>query len=338
MLTKVTKKRTLMTNRFFTYILFFLLYIHPSIITGAVSSEALCEGGSSSEACNSAITWEPNGGRFGDNLLSYSRAKWLSYQFNIPVLYLPFKYSDQLMLHEQELMYTPEQMEQFDDIVRIPSIKRYQLLSDNNTLYISHWNADVTIDWFDQPFIEDLKKNIYPRQPLEKVIIPENCLSVAVHVRNGGGFVVDTQQEKERCPLRFVPDEFFIEQIERIMNMFPDQNIYVHIFTDHLEPIVLKRKFEKAINNPRVAFGCREQDNFHSANVLEDFFSMMDFDCLIRPGSHYSRFVQRLGNNKVVIYPESFKTINGKKIINVINIKKRKNPGERWKTKKVTIA
>src|SRR5579863_5779102 len=155
MLTKVTKKRTLMTNRFFTYILFFLLYIHPSIITGAVSSEALCEGGSSSEACNSAITWEPNGGRFGDNLLSYSRAKWLSYQFNIPVLYLPFKYSDQLMLHEQELMYTPEQAQQFDHIVRIPNIKKYHLFSHNNTLYISHWDADVIIDWFDQPFIED---------------------------------------------------------------------------------------------------------------------------------------------------------------------------------------
>ena len=80
-------------------------------------------------------------------------------------------------------------------------------------------------------------------------------------------------------------------------------------------------------------------DNYHNANVLEDFFSMMDFDCLIRPGSHYSRFVQRLGNNKIVIYPESFKTTHdGKKIINVINIKTRDSSNERWKTKKITIA
>ncbi|HEV2916852.1 MAG TPA: hypothetical protein VGW78_03835 [Candidatus Babeliales bacterium] len=315
-----------MTNKFFTYILFFLLYIHPSIITAQRS-----------EAYSSAITWEPNGGRFGDNLLSYSRAKWLSYQFNIPVLYLPFKYSDKLMIHEQEMMYTPEQAQQFDRIVRIPSIKRYQLLSHNNTLYISHWDADVTIDWFDQPFIEDLKKNICPRQQLEKVIIPEHCLSIAVHVRNGGGFIVDTQQEKERCPLRFVPDEFYIDQIARIADMFPHQNVYVHIFTDHPEPKLLKKKFKAALNNPYLIFGYRKENNFHNTNVLEDFFSMMDFDCLIRPGSHYSRFVQRLGNNKLVIYPESFKTINGKKVINVINIKTRNYPGEHWKTKKVTI-
>jgi len=112
-------------------------------------------------ACStSAITWEPNGGRFGDNLLSYSRAKWLSYKFNIPVLYLPFKYSDQLMLHETEAMYTLELAQQFSKIVRIPERTKFQLFSHNNVLYISHWHADVTIDWFDIPFIGDLKKKI----------------------------------------------------------------------------------------------------------------------------------------------------------------------------------
>lgn len=288
---------------------------------------------------DSAITWEPNGGRFGDNLLSYSRTKWLSYKFNIPVLYLPFKYSDQLMLHEQEAIYTQELAEQFTNLIRIPDKKKYQLIPNNNTLYISHWDADVTIDWFDITFIEDLKKNIAPRQQLEKITIPENCISIAVHVRNGGGFVVDTEQEKERCPLRFVPDEFYITQIARIADMFPENNLYVHIFTDHQEPASLKKKFKKILNNPRITFGYREQGNTHNTNVLEDFFSMMDFDCLIRPGSHYSRFVQRLGNNKVVIYPESFKRDKyGKAIINVINIKRRNHPGERWKTKKITIA
>jgi hypothetical protein len=287
----------------------------------------------------SAITWEPNGGRFGDNLLSYSRTKWLSYKFNIPLLYLPFKYSDQLMLHEQEMMYTFELAQQFSQTVRIPEKAKFQLFTNNNTLYISHWHADVTIDWFDSFFIEDLKKNICPRYSLEKVIIPENCISIAVHVRNGGNFVSDTEQEKERCPLRFVPDEFYIDQIIRIADLFPGCSLYIHIFTDHPEPYLLKQKFKKALNNPCISFGYRENNNNHNTNVLEDFFSMMDFDCLIRPGSHYSRFVQRLGDNKIVIYPESFKTTHdGKKIINVINIKTRNNSNERWKTKKITIA
>ena len=102
---------------------------------------------------------------------------------------------------------------------------------------------------------------------------------------------------------------------------------------------IKKKKFQKALQNPRITFDCRINDNGHNANVLEDFFSMMDFDCLIRPGSHFSRFVQRLGNNKVVIYPESVrKTIGGKSVINVINMKTRAEVTDRWKTKKITIA
>ena len=289
--------------------------------------------------CQSAITWVPNGGRFGDNLLSYSKAKWLSYKFNIPLLYLPFKYSDQLMLHEQEMMYKPESAQLFSTITYIPPKRRYQLLPNNNTLYISNWDADITIDWYDRVFVEELKQLIAPRYPLEKITIPDECISIAAHVRTGGGFQVDTEQEKERCPLRFVSDEFFINQIARIADMFKEQNLYVHIFTDHQEPIILKNKFERALNNPRISFGYRKNDNSHNSNVLEDFFSMMDFHCLIRPGSHFSRFVQRLGSNKVVIYPEKArKNADGKSIITTINIKTRASVNDRWKTKHVTIA
>jgi len=287
----------------------------------------------------SAITWEPNGGRFGDNLLSYSRAKWLSYKFNIPLLYLPFKYSDCLMLHEQETMYTDECTQLFSTIAHLPTGSKLQLLPHNSTLYINHWQTENIIDWYDKPFVEELKKNIAPRYTIEKIAIPDNCISIAVHIRTGGSFSADTEQERERCPLRFAPNEFFIDQIARLADMFKEQNLYVHIFTDHQNPAKLKKKFQKALQNPRITFGCRENDNSHNSNVLEDFFSMMDFDCLIRPGSHFSRFVQRLGNNKVVIYPESVrKTASGKPIINVINIKTRAEVTDRWKTKKITIA
>jgi hypothetical protein len=310
-----------MKNKLCLYLLSFLLVTH-----------SLCY-------VTSAITWEPNGGRFGDNLLSYAKAKWLSYQFNIPIFCLPFKYSDQLMLHEQENIYTVESAQQFSRFVRLPNKINYTLYPHSNTLYISHWNAHIPIDWHDAIFIEEIKKNICPLYPIKKIAIPDNSISIAVHVRNGGGFAADTQQEKERCPLRFVSDEFFIEQVARIAEIFPNENLYVYIFTDHPEPTVLKQKFENALNNPRITFDCREKNNSHRSNVLEDFFSMMDFDCLIRPGSHFSRFVQRLGNNKMVIYPESIKKISSDKyIINVINIKTREHSGQRWKTKKITIA
>lgn len=287
----------------------------------------------------SAITWIPSGGRFGDHLLSYAKAKWLSRVYNIPVLYLPFPYSDQLVLHEQEDMFTVESIQLFSSVTHLPLSTDYTLHNDNNTLYVSHWKTEVVIDWFDTDFIAELKKNIAPCIELETVTIPDCCVSIAVHVRNGGTFAGDTDEEKERCSLRFLPDEFYIAQIQRLAEMFSQDNLYVHIFTDHSEPAVLVEKFNNALNNPRITFGYREKDNSHNTNVLEDFFSMMNFNCLIRAGSHFSRFVQRLGKNKVVIYPESIrKNADGTSVIDVINIKTRANENERWKTKKVTIA
>ncbi len=286
----------------------------------------------------SAITYKLNGGRFGDNLVSYCKAKLLSLLFDVPLLYMPFPYSDELMIHHNEKMYTQEQHKQFYATVQLIKKPPYILSKNNNTLYISRWKTEITIDWSDQNFLEEIKKNIAPINELEKVIIPEDCISVAAHVRNGGSFAADTAQEKERCPLRFVPEEFFIDQIQRITEMFPEGNIYVYIFTDHAKPKKLMKKFKNALNNPRITFDCRIEGNSHKDNVLEDFFSMMDFDCLIRPGSHYSRFVQRLGNNKVVIFPESVKEINGKKVIDTIKIKTRQSSSEKWKTQKIIIA
>lgn len=286
----------------------------------------------------SAITWKPNGGRFGDNLFSYCKTKWASRMFDIPLLYFPFPYSDELVLHENERMYTEEKHKQFHTTVQLIKSPPYVLSKNNNTLYICRWKTDIVVDWSDQDFLAEIKKNILPRYSLEKIAIPEGIISIAVHVRNGGTFAADTSQEKDRCPLRFAPEEFFIEQIDRIAHMFPEDNLYVHIFTDHPKPKKLVKKFQLILNNERITFGCREEGNSHKANVLEDFFSMMDFDCLIRPGSHFTRFVQRLGNNKIVIYPESVKEIDGKKVIDTIKIKIRENSNEKWKTQLVVIA
>jgi len=327
-----------MKNKFFLFTILLTCY-SISLLHSEERVQKPCLCSSNFVDRQSAITWIPSGGRFGDNLLSYAKALWLARKYDIKVLYLPFPYSDALILHEQEDMFSPESNQSFTIIVHLPLSPDYHLLKYNNALYISHWKTVVDIDWFDMDFVAELKEKIAPRQKLDKIAIPENSISIAVHVRNGGGFVVDTQQEKDRWPLRFIPDEFFIAQVARIAEMYDQENIYVHIFTDHTDPVLLMQKFKDSLNNPRITFGCREHNNSHKNNVLEDFFSMMEFDCLIRPGSHFSRFVQRLGKNKLVIYPESYyKTADGTTVIDVINIKTRTDENERWKTKKVKIA
>ena len=43
------------------------------------------------------ITYELSDGRFGDNLLSYLHAKWISHEKKIPLLYKPFTFSNELI-------------------------------------------------------------------------------------------------------------------------------------------------------------------------------------------------------------------------------------------------
>ncbi|MFA5306719.1 MAG: hypothetical protein WC365_04680, partial [Candidatus Babeliales bacterium] len=54
----------------------------------------------------SAVTYGLSGGRFGDNLLCYVHAKWISYKYHIPLLYFPFEYSSHLVFDEAELLST----------------------------------------------------------------------------------------------------------------------------------------------------------------------------------------------------------------------------------------
>jgi hypothetical protein len=323
---RATKEGGSMKSRFF---LFIICYISLS------ANDQTLDGIAHKSTPSSATTWVANGGRFGDNLLSYARAKWLSYKYDIPVLYLPFPYSDQLILHEQEDMYTPESEQLFTHITHLPPSAQYHIENDNNTLYVSYWKTDIDIDWSDTVFIEGLKQKIAPRNELKKTFIPKDRISIAVHVRNGGTFGGDHAKEKERCPLRFVSNNFFIRQVQRLADMFNQQKLFVYIFTDHPNPAKLVKKFKKRINNPNITFSYRKENNSHNANVLEDLFSMMKFDCLVRPESNFSRFVQRLGNNTITIYPESvYKRADGKTKVDAIVIEKRNNEHEPWKTAK----
>lgn len=286
----------------------------------------------------SGITWRANGGRFGDNLLSYARTKWLSYKHNLSFFYRSFPYSDQLMMYEKESLYTIKTRPLFATFIHLPLKSDYAIENNTNVLYICQWKTIVNVDWSDTFFISELKKTIAPRQELEKITIPSDCISIAVHVRTGGNYLKD-DAAKATHPLRFVPDKFFIAQIKRLAKMFNQENLYVHIFTDHPEPIKLINKFKRQLNNPRISFGYREQKNDYDLNVLEDLFGMMDFDCLIRPQSNFSRFAQILGKNTIAIYPESVrKNADGTSEIDVISIQTRNNEHEAWATKQIVIS
>lgn len=283
----------------------------------------------------SAITYNLNGGRFGDNLFSYCKTKWLSYEFGIPLIYKPFQYSKKLKLHKKERVYNRRLPKKFKEI-RYVSTSQFRKLKPNaRILYIKKWYCNVHADWKDEGFIKKLRKLISPRVAFAGIVLPENCVTVAVHVRRGGGCRMDTKRVINNQPLRFASDQFYIDQIKRLAAMFKDENLYVHIFTDDHNPQAVVEIFKRAVNIDSITYGCRKTGNNHYSYVLEDFFAMMKFDCLIRPKSHYSRFVERLGSNKIIIAPTHVSSSKGRDVIDIIRIRRLTDTG--WKTEKIKL-
>src|SRR3990167_1085814 len=90
-------------------------------------------------ASPAAVTYDFSGGRFGDCIMCYLHAKWISFKYKIPIIFKPFKYSDKLVMHYKEL--------QFDNnINRLKRVifKNESLINRNsNNLYVVPYFSQV---------------------------------------------------------------------------------------------------------------------------------------------------------------------------------------------------
>jgi len=283
-----------------------------------------------------AVTYEVTSGRFGDNLLSYAHAKWIAYKYNLPFLYKPFIYSDRLVLHGQESLYTDEKKESFKNIISLHNEHIIKQLAGLSALLVvpyfpeSKWELKTGIsfsggawhhfrvDWSDNGFIQALKEIVIPCEPFRSMSLPEDRITVAVHVRRGGNY--DASGTISGFPLKFLNDDFFISQISNLYNCFNQQPLYVYIFTDDNCPAQIMDKFKMSFIGCDLQFDCRQQGNCDTANVLEDFFALQKFDCLIHSESNFSWLAARLGRHLVSIYPDSFCKINDGIIYDNINV------------------
>ncbi len=280
----------------------------------------------------SLITYELNirgGSRFGDTLVTYIRSKWLAYKYGFSFLYKPFKYSDQLMMHELEKQYEhvsfkhKVQIKKENDFIK----KREQ----SDTLFFTGFYTE-TEDLYDfvvahPDFAREIRSMA---QPCESFTfdLPENMITVAVHVRKGTGFDkplfsqqlydVDAIKREElsnvhlptkgyadvRWPTKFPPDQYYIDQLKYISEAYDHKPLFVHLFTDDPHPENLVQKYRIALNLENVTWSYRLKGNRHNANVVYDFYAMSQFDCLIRSDSRYAYAVQLIGNHKLVMYPD----------------------------------
>lgn len=260
----------------------------------------------------SAVTYLFSGGRLGDNLIAYSHAKWISYKYDIPLLYKPFNYSDQLVMHTKEEIFSTAKEDAFKQSIVLQ--KDFIIDRDADILYIvpffpesfiesgnPEFPSAFTVNWSDSTFISILRDFIKPRLSIKKLSIPGNCLSVAVHVRKGIEF--DGPKHQFQAPHKEPQNSYYIEQLQRIITLYPDTSIYVYVFTDYSKPYEIVQLFQKSIKANNIVFAYRETGNMHNQNVIDDLFALTEFDCLIRSDSSFSIIASKIGDYKVQISP-----------------------------------
>ena len=144
-----------------------------------------------------------NGGRFGDNMMSYIHAKWISFKYHMPILYKPFPYSDQLYMHILDAhLSTVNIDEQFDKVKTIQSEKTIMYNDIHSTLFKSYYFPETKpglkskkhllmtyfkVEWENKEYRAFLKETIRPFVEFPKWDLPKDKITVAVHVRDGGG-------------------------------------------------------------------------------------------------------------------------------------------------------
>lgn len=286
-------------------------------------------------AHSAAVTYTFSGGRFGDNLLAYCHAKWISYKYNIPLLYKPFDYSDHLMMHTLEQHYSQTVVEKFDAVLYLKNTAFIK--AEKNILYIVSYFPESAyelarpefahyffVDWQDKIFKKELQKMICPVDMLPTITLPANYISTAVHVRKGTGFDIASLADFNTlcvgCPIKCPPDSYYLEQLEQLSCMFPDRLLYVYIFTDHTDPEEIVLQYKQALDKPFMVFDYQKQPIDYNTVILADFFNMMHFDCLIRSDSNFSLVSSKLGNHQLVIYPSGYTILENQVTIDQVTL------------------
>lgn len=206
-----------------------------------------------------------------------------------------------------------------------------------------HWHRRTgeftyfAVDWNNPEFKKIIQVMVAPKKPLNLVKLPKDRFTIAIQVRkNGNGFdlpllhnLSDEAYNPKAIyvdvvfPFKHPPEEYFIEQLKYVVERFKDKRPYVYIFTDDSAPQAILERIKQAVNSPYVEFACRETVNTHYSNVLEDLFSITQFDCFIRPDSNLGITAAKLGNFKMVISPAHHRWEKHSLIIDKVDIQER---------------
>lgn len=279
---------------------------------------------SSSSLQNNAITFVLSGGRLGDNLLSYIHAKWLSYIYDLPLLFQPFLNCEFFCLFEQENYHSSDF--QFSQNVHINRNNLNSIAPGDGSIcynlpyfpetavesaipWLYHMQLPVfSINWEDRTFKLMIKKLLAPRVDIQPIALQEDRINIAVHYRSEFGDNNTLQNLQRNHAIKFPSITYHIEQLQRLIKLFSEHKIFVYLFSDDSNPENLIRIFQEAIPNQEIQWATKKRTS-SSPSILEDlndFYSIGQFDCLVRSASNFSSIAAKLGNYIIEIAPSHY--------------------------------
>lgn len=266
------------------------------------------------------ITYTFSGGRFGDCLMCYLHAKWLSYEFDLPLVYQPFSLSDQLVLDDNEIKYDPSYFKNkrrgvilgkqdfskfFDPAYEVFFVPYFPEAEWERKHTRGPYNFDwqsFAVTWEDKNFKRICRECVAPKKNLPLIYPPKDCVSVALHLRTGHNY--DTDGTRRVLPTKFPSTGFYLEGLLEVISLFKDKPIYCYIFSDTTElEGVIKKISSRLPKDCSIEFVYRKETEKTKDDVLIDFFSFFNFDVLIYPESNFSMVPALIGDFALTFTP-----------------------------------
>ena len=279
------------------------------------------------------IIQKDRGERLGDRLLIICAVKFLALTHNnLNFYYMPSTFLDNYGLSKTETKIDDSIKARYKKQVTF-SESSYEKTRDT-TLFLAPWDAiDNLCNYFGKrdvyrTYFDQLQAMVTPLISLPQLDSPSDAISVAVHIRTGEGydnpllsahiyknvdtiFWGDAPKKPSRgapadrtWPIKFPPEQYFIDQIKVLEDLLPDKKMIFYIFSDSLNPQALTERVTQYCSTKNTAFINAASPKSESPMV--DMYKMATCDCLIRPDSSYSIVSQIMGNHKIVFSPQNY--------------------------------
>ncbi len=238
-------------------------------------------------------------------------------------------------MHNEETLLTSDMKNQFDAIIKVNTEDDIKKNKNKNVLLVTNFYTPAP-GLYEYGFTNpekaaDIKLLLTPINPPPSIEKNNNEVTIALHVRKGGGFDAPLASEQitkkpvqyadQKWPTKQFPPDNYIDQLMMIRKLLGNEKkLIIYLFTDDPNPERLVTRYQEKLHVIRFKFRYRTSGDSHKANVVEDFYMMGQCECLIRSASLLARACQLVGTHQIIIYPIQGYWVDDTLIINPVGI------------------